>query len=246
MTPLPHRKLLITAFALGFVSMCFLGLRIIRQPKDGSQDRIENLLKKIQSLDESDVLEAKEELIATGDDATRPLLHVLQELKGDGGSRLKISGGPRLLESLDDHMKSRLGNDIYEILGRIHASEAVPPLVDIMKREEVYDMIQGMSPVMRSLAEIGPASVPQLIDCIDEAGAKTLTSPDLQARDLPDETGQRKVRWIEDTIQLRAILVLRKIGDKRAIPALERVQAMSNNEFIRNEAREAVKTILNN
>jgi HEAT repeat protein len=144
-------------------------------------------------------------------------------------------------QSRDPHTKSTSENAIYEVLGQLHAAEAVPLLVTIMEEEEVHDMIQGMSPVMRGLAEIGPAAVPRLVESIDTAASKAKA---LLSSGLSEERRQSDLIQ-EGRIELRATLVLRAIGDPRAIPALERLQQATNNWFIAREAREAVESIQN-
>jgi HEAT repeat protein len=144
---------------------------------------------------------------------------------------------------IDLGTKSRSENDIYEILGRLRAAEAVPILVAIMEEEEIDNMIQGMSPVMRALAEIGSAAVPELIRSINEAKVTASDFPEPRGSDISEEARQWYLGIIQGRIELRATLVLGEIGDRRAIPALERLQSTSDNQFIQEQAREAIRKI---
>jgi hypothetical protein len=74
-------------------------------------------------------------------------------------------------------ISGRLKNDVCELLGNLHAEEAVPMLVEIMEREEIHDLIPGMTPVMRALAAIGPPAVPRLIESVEMAEVTASTFP---------------------------------------------------------------------
>src|SRR5262249_4403469 len=116
---------------------------------------------------------------------------------------------------------SRLKNDVYELLGNLHAEEAVPILVEIMEHQEIYDLIPGMSPAMRAIAEIGPGAIPRLIESLENAqmtAASIWTSPDLS-----EEENRGIISCYSTRIQENVILVLEKIGDERALPALEKL-----------------------
>ena len=234
------------------VSACVLSLHISQKQHESSQDHISRVLEKLQSRDESDVVQAKVEIDELGDEAIAPLVNLLRTLIT--GGRYSYGMAPadeqqqrpidkQNTSSLDDATRSRVINDIYEALGRLHTAEAVPLLVSIMENEEIADMIQGMSPVMRALADIGPAAVPALIESLDESTSKALASADVHIPDPAAEERERTFHLIEGRIQERGILVLRKIGDKRAIPAIERAEASTDNQFIRKQAREALQTI---
>jgi HEAT repeat protein len=240
-----------SALLMLVVPACYLSLHIIQQQHARSQDNISTILNRLQSRDDSDVAEARVELAAMGEQAIPPLLDLLRELVNQNPGVLSLMQADaqehrttieRSTKDLDDHTKSRVINDIYEILGQLHAAQAVPLLVSIMKKEEIDNMIEGMTPVMRALAEIGSDAVPALIQCLEEANT-TLASARLRPPDLNDETRRRRLDWIEGRTQLRAILVLGNIGDKRAIPALEKVETSTENQFIREQAREAEQTI---
>ena len=233
-----------------------VSLRCVAQREDrvaqnhiASQNEVDSILTKLQSRDESDVREARAALAEMGEGAIEPLISLLKDLTNQAVKRPgTVAGGSvpgHNARVVDPNTRSRTENDIYDILGRLRAVEAVPLLVAIMEEEEIDDMIQGMSPVMRALAEIGPAAVPQLIRSIDDAKSTASAVPELLASDLTEETRRRNLGWIQGRIELRATLVLREIADPRAIPALERLQTMSDNEFIVTQAREAVTKIQN-
>ncbi len=249
-------KVLISVLIVTLASVCCLALRLIQRPHHVDHNQIDNLLADLQSPDELVVLEAKAELARLGGIATKPLMSLLQDLKSrgdksptEGPDRGPVSEPHMRVQDknplTDSETKARLENHIYEMLGQLHAAEAVPLLVTIMEEEEINDMIQGMSPVMRSLVEIGRPAVPRLIESIDTAKSTASVSRELRASDLTEETRERNLSWIQGRIELRATLVLREIGDQRAIPALERLQTSSDNPFIVNQAREALREIQN-
>lgn len=245
-------KMLVVTLIVATVTLCCLALLITQQESRvarnhiASQSEVESILTKLQSRDESEVLEAKAKLAEMGEDAIEPLISLLRDLTNQSVKRPGTDSDRTMHERtervVDPNTKSRTENDIYEVLGRLHAVEAVPLLVAIMEKEEIDDMIQGMSPVMRALAEIGPGAVPQLTMSID--GAKSTASAFL-ASNLTEESRQRNLGWFQGRIELRATLVLREIGDPRAIPALERLETTSDNQFIVTQAREAVRKIQN-
>lgn len=247
-----HSKVWIWGLLVLLISACLLSLQTIPHQRASSQDHILEILAKLQSRDASDLAEARAELAATGDEAIEPLIHLLRSLTTEDNNTFRVlpaeeqdrqSLSKNNGQALDLATKSRVMNDIYEALGRLHAIQAVPLLISIMENEEINDMIQGMSPVMRALAEIGPEAVPQVTECIDNARNTALASASLQGPDLSDETRKRRLDLIEGRIQMRALLVLRKIGDKRAISSLEKVEATTDNQFIRGQAREALQAI---
>ncbi|MEK6410028.1 MAG: hypothetical protein AABN34_24150 [Acidobacteriota bacterium] len=247
-----QKKMLVSVLlvALGcLIPLVFQRQRPAAQNALAAQDHIESLLTKLQSPDESEVLEAKAELMDMGEGAIKPLIFLLKDLTNQTGKTLPTTSPGSLRvqanRANDAGTKSRAENAIYEILGRLRAAEAVPLLVAIMEHEEIDDMIQGMSPVMRALAEIGPAAVPQLIESIDSAKLTASASPELLVSDLTEETRQRNLAWIKGRIELRAILVLVAIGDPRAIPTLHWLQKTADNSFIETQARNAAQRIQN-
>lgn len=241
----------ISALLMLVILACYLSFHVIQQHHARAQDNISKILIRLQSRDASEVAEARVELAGMGDEAILPLIDLLRGLVNqnpDGASMTPADEQQRTArekfsKDLDDATKSRVMNDIYEVLGHLRAAKAVPLLVSIMEKEEIDNMIQGMSPVMRSLAEIGSDAVPALIQCLEEARNTALASASLRPPDLNDEARRPRVDSTEGRIQLKAILVLGQIGDKRAIPALENIETSTENQFTREQAREAVQTI---
>jgi PBS lyase HEAT-like repeat-containing protein len=247
-------KLFLSVTLVVVFSLSGLALqRILRQqhPTQNEvveQNNIEATLTKLQSGDQSDLLEAKAELLAMGTIAIEPLISLLKELTNNTDQKGALTSEQALEHrkiSLDAHANSVAKNAIYDVLGHLRAAEAVPLLVIIMEEEEIDNMIQGMSPVMRSLAEIGPAAVPSLIESINKAtdSLLILIGPNEAARQNDLVGGKGRIEL--GRIQLRATLVLRAIGDQRAIPALQRLHDTSKNPFIVREAREAIESIHN-
>ena len=248
----PSTRAVVIASVLATLVVCAMALTLTRRSEYGkeqpaySRSEIDSLLIKLQSPDQSDVNEAEEKLIALGASATAPLLSLLNQLtiRSERHQDKPFAYEP-LRVPVNYATKSRSLNVIYSILSRLHAVGAVPLLIAIMEEEEIDNMIQGMSPVMRTLAAIGSAAVPQLINSIGGARDSALSLPELSAPSLTEATRERRLGWLQGRIELRATLVLREIGDQQAIPALERLMQRSNNEFIVNQASEAIGHIKN-
>ena len=248
----PSTRTVVIASVLATIVVCGLALALARRSEYGKEQpdysryEIDSLLIKLQSPDQSDVNEAEEKLVALGASAIAPLLSLLNQLTiRSERHQDKRFVYERLRVPVNYDTKSRSLNVVYSILSRLHAVEAVPLLIAIMEEEEIDNMIQGMSPVMHALAAIGSAAVPQLINSIDAARDSALSLPELSAPNLPEATRERRLDWLQGRIELRATLVLREIDDQQAIPALERLMQRSNNEFIVNQAREAIGHIKN-
>ena len=244
-------KLFLSVILIAVFSLSCLAFQMLRRNQHSVQDeivprrKIEDTLTKLQSGNESDVLETKAELLEMGRIVIEPLISLLKELNNHAGER-SLSAADYVAEqrkqSLDAHAKSMSENAIYDVLGQLHAAEAVPLLVIIMEEEEIDNLFQGMSPVMRALAQIGDAAVPRLIESIDTAAVL------LASRRTQEALGNlvRGKGAIElGRIQLRATLVLGEIGDPRAVPALQRLQATTDNSFIAREASDAIDSIKN-
>jgi HEAT repeat protein len=258
----PNRSIIIWTLLAVMVLVCFLAFRTIQQQLssakhqddarqieiDAQRRQIASIIAKLQSRDQSVVFRAQAELAEVGEGAITPLISILTDVTNQAAKRpesVPSGSAPEPLERVDfdPDAKSRVENAVYETLGRLHATRAVPLLIAIIEEDETNDMIQGMSPPMRALAQIGTVAVPQLIESIDRAKTTALGSAELQGSNLTEEERRRNLSWIEGGIELRALLVLREIGDQRAIPVLERLQATSDNQFIVRQAREAIEKI---
>jgi HEAT repeat protein len=142
-------------------------------------------------------------------------------------------------------INGRLMSDAIELLGRLKAEKAVPVLVRIMTGRNIFMGWGG--PEMVALCRIGPASVPYLIALVEDARSWASQEWDLavcmltrdpqlarQAIPLPPvgDNGQEDAQDKDDegyedaivrrtnAIRVRAVEVLGKIGDRRALPVL--------------------------
>ena len=78
-----------------------------------------------------------------GSTAIEPLVGLLKELISNPSEKIAESEGVSYSnQNLDPHTRSTSKNAIYEVLGQLHAAEAIPLLVTIMEDEEIDDMIQ--------------------------------------------------------------------------------------------------------
>ena len=215
----------------------------------------ENLVRQLSSESDTVRLAAKAGLIELGPRAVGPLISLLEDLKNNSGPRFALDKekegaevweyywnlpqeqrrGKALSRLRSLEVGGRLRNDVYELLGRLGAKDAVPLLVQIMEDQEIYDMIPGMTPVMRAIAEIGPAAVPRLIESIAKV--------EVTAASLHSGESAESRHWSYIRKQENAVLVLKAIGDPSALPALERLITTSNNVFLIEETLRAIQKL---
>lgn len=234
-----------------------------QQERTVKQSEAETAVNQLWSDDEMVRLAAKGKLIELGPEATRPLMTLLEDLRQNPGPRYvrgkqkegeeafeqyrnlpnKQKVGEALKKSMSLEISGRLSNDVYELLGRLHAVQAVPLLVEIVEKQEIDSLIPGMTPAMRALAEIGPVAVPRLIESIENAASTAAFSPYVTAPDLSEEAKQRNLEWQRIRIQVNAVLVLENIGDARALPVFEKLLNTTRNEFLARMVGDAITAL---
>lgn len=183
----------------------------------------------LKSVDDGKRQAGKDKLLELGPDSIGPLVSLLENISKDDFTPLFSSGHSKegeeiwklrekALNSGNDaaaqaaterlaqiEISGRLKNDIMEILGRLHAREAVPLLIRIMEQREIDNLWEKLRPEMYALAAIGSEAVPGLIQSIKDADA-------VAKRNLNSVSPYR--------LQVRSARVLGLIGDKRALPLL--------------------------
>jgi ABC-type transporter Mla MlaB component len=226
----------------GSVSLRVIGQRV------SDDSKVELAVKKLWSADTAEERAAMEALVHLGSGSVPQLVNVLEDVTNDPTSPHFATGkekegseafelyyskpfGPKPGVSAGQlaelEISWRLKRDILEILGRLRAEEAVPLLIRIMERRAIYSAIERMSPEMNTLAQIGTAAVPQLIEAIETASQRSASvgfaDPSLTEE---EKTSLRSIETFK--IQVRAALTLGEIGDARALPILRRLMEESN------------------
>lgn len=164
-------------------------------------------VKQLQSPKEAERQAAKETLIQLGSSAIPPLVKVLKDLVANQNRSYVIPD-----EDEEAEIQSRLQPDVYELLGRLHAEEAVPLLIKAMEERQPYKLSEYCDLDMRALVEIGPAAVPRLIESMEEAETTA------------EQNEHEGLQVTALMIKLRAGMVLGDIGDVRALPILEKLE----------------------
>lgn len=185
---------------------------------------------------------AKRRLLKVGPDAIPVLLSLLEDIRANPRKRRFATGregeAHQALDRYQDYppedlydleITGRLKDDTAELLGQLHAVDAVPILIELMRRQVAADWPRGLDRVMRSLAQIGPPAVPALMQEIENAPSKAHSvvlrdeNSSSESGDRDEENNQWDVSREVAIIRIRAVLVLGEIGDERALPAIERL-----------------------
>jgi PBS lyase HEAT-like repeat len=210
---------------------------LLRQsPSD--EDRIASAIKSLWSSKEHERLDGKAEIIGFGTKSIPALLLLLEDLvrrpeihrfalgKEEEGQKILSDQGKRTLfpdqvrQLLDTDISWRLEADACELLGRLRAREAVPLLLQIMERREIIDRIAAMNVEMTALVEIGRPAIPETVQLFESADS--IAESIRFGRPAPSAEDQiRYKRGYAATIRARAAVVLGRIGDEQALPALE-------------------------
>jgi HEAT repeat protein len=164
-------------------------------------------------------------------------------------------------------INSRLTQDAIELLGLIRAKEAIPVLIEAMEAQEtVGGATLRMRPEMAALVMIGTEAVLPLIEEIDNLSKHPrLGRPPTGRFVLPDAASDGRDREeplaaladrleksgvspeeIEAqtlTIQVRAAIVLGRIGDSRALPTLEQLRARTTKPWATASLDQAIDSI---
>jgi HEAT repeat protein len=198
-------------------------------------DRVASAFKLLWSPDENERRAAKQELIQIGDPTIPPLLSLLEDIfrnpnkfyfatgkEMEGAEAMRLWEDGVTTEDLSNlEIGWRLRDDCYELLGRLRAIEAVPLLLRIMERQDIFTGFSTLSAEMRVMVEIGPPAVPNLIEAMEKAKERAASI----GFGGPQPTEEEKERIITSEaakFRARVAMVLGEIGDERALPVLEK------------------------
>src|SRR5262245_40960670 len=227
------------------------------------QSEAERAVVELWSADESLRKRAKERLIALGIQSVPPLVSLLNEIAAAPGNRypagkeraaqerLRTFSSKTMDESLEESPRDiaelrdleiswRLKMDACDVLGEVKAVSAVPTLISLMCSEEPIGASEPMWPEMRALVKIGSPAVDALVNAIEQA-SDIAASEDHSS--LSDEAKSYSLRKKTITIRIRVAIVLEKIGDQRALPALENLLTTSYDSISGPYLRSAVQTL---
>jgi HEAT repeat protein len=202
--------------------------------KSVNQSQADKYIELLKSDDENQRQEGKRQLLQLGDPAIAPLLPLLDSLIKQ---QYQIWIYPKNQDEREKLSKRHarqilLREDVIEILGRLHAREAIPALIYSIDERRIsakfmfFVDVRGIDPDMAALIEIGSPAVTQIIQTIEgaEAGAKR------------NEDGGAAKRT-----QVKLAIVLGQIGDVRALPVLEELYEQRKDRHVQ-RAIEQIKT----
>jgi HEAT repeat protein len=162
-------------------------------------------------------------------------------------------------------INSRLIQDVVLLLGELKAEQAAPLLVKIMESRNLWSGPDGFGGEMIALCRIGESAIPYLVTAIREARTTARRQEDvnlsfvvddqLNARaeegteparittseELEEEQEEIEVRLHK--IQIRAVMVLGEIGDRRVLPFLENLKIETRDESLIHDICAAIRAI---
>ncbi len=249
-----------------FVIVFTLALEGTPMPNRSSQSLTDSAIKKLWSPNESERSEGVDELLRIGPASVEKLTSLLMELihdqrprfvpgrEQDGERALHeyLSSARRLYSVGGDYaetkaakdrltvltMNSRLMTDIVYLLGELKAEQAIPLLMEMVNRdwESTYSGLEFHTPETAALEQIGAASIPRLVDNLNEGTIRAygfeplshgwrvvLEEPIQEDSDEPDSDEELDRQTHIGNVRLRVAGVLGKIGDTRALPYLEKL-----------------------
>lgn len=113
-------------------------------------------------------------------------------------------------------------------------------LIDCMMSQETYSLThEHWGPCMQDLADIGSQAVPSLIETVHRA--REIYISRALASGLPPSDFSIRVQPL--IVQTRAVMVLGRIGDKRALPSLLDRQANHEQCPLRCEVDKAIRAL---
>ncbi|HWO02548.1 MAG TPA: hypothetical protein VNS63_25115 [Blastocatellia bacterium] len=223
-------------------------------------------IKQLWSADQGEREAAKVNLLRLNQKAIPQLIALLRDIESDPRPRyapgreddvveaearyralLKSGKTEESREALDDLMNIRitwrLKKDVCELLGRLHAEEAIPALIDAMVSQDSVGSWETMSPQMQALMDIGAPAVVKLIEAIETAEQR---ADAIEFKDEPifTEEARRRIAKIQVfQTKARACMVLGEIGDGRALPALEKLLSETDDPILSPYIIEGLKKI---
>lgn len=171
-----------------------------------------------------------------GERALQEYLRSARSFYNGGGDYAETKAAKDRLTALTKN--SRLMTDVVHILGELRAEQALPLLMEMVNRhwESTYLGLEFDTPETVALGRIGAASVPKLVQNLDEATIRAHGFEPLvygwqvavEEEDQEDDDGVDPDEEIDrqthiGNVRLRVAAVLGEIGDTRALPYLEKL-----------------------
>jgi len=232
----------------------------------GQAAKVQSAMDGLWSANDHDRMRAKAELIRLGDKAVPELTSLLKDLITDGtaryarGTEQEGEAFNKKLEEVKDKadleklgsealnnprvitINYRLKTDVCEILATLKAEAAVPPLIEMMWKEDRISAWESFNPAMEALIGIGNGCVPQLIEAIDNAESLVAVRIGSESPFTPEEI-ERMIKRDADELRVRAAMVLGRIGDERALPVVQRLMDAAPDNSLRVHIRDALKNL---
>ncbi|HWC78046.1 MAG TPA: hypothetical protein VG778_11320 [Blastocatellia bacterium] len=249
------------------ILLTFLSSMPSRAQQQGRQD-VDRLIEKLWSSDE-ERLAAKKELSSLGPEVIVPLQLLLEEIISNFRSRYEIGKEKEVADARDWYQRAkdsgdseeqrkassywagfeitnRLKQDALDLLVSHKAEAAVPVMLELSLRgPNFFSGLGGgfyILPEMQALIEMGSIAVPRLTEFLvtipptarKRAGGNPTNSP----------SAEPTIDWASLKLQRHAIIVLAKIRDPRALPALQRLQVETIDEGVKLLTGAAIVEIL--
>ena len=193
-------------------------------------------------------------------------LDYCRELSKRPMSSEEINESVELITNL--FINSRLIHDVVYLMGELRAEEAIPILIKIMERRDMYSEPDGYGFELEALHKIGSSAVPYLMAAIREArvtakeqndmligcvmhlgeSGVTLRREEESQRITYEETDEEDEEEINARfykIQKRAVTVLGSIGDESALPFLRKLAQETVDERLIHHIRAVISRIEN-
>jgi hypothetical protein len=237
----------------------------LRQSQTDKRGLAAEAIKKLWSDDPEERESGKQDLLHLGSVSAEPLLALLKDLGSNQRPRFptgkeaesaealerfkamnKNKGVPReLFENVfRAEISWRLKQDACELLGKLRAQIAIPKLLEMMIGEPLLGASEHFSPEMTALAEIGDFAIQPLIQTLTES--QRIAESDQFSPEIPKEAQESHIRQQSMLIKTRCAMVLGKIGNASALPALEGFLERETNPLVSESLREAIEQIKKN
>lgn len=204
------------------------GIKASSLQEPASKKQATQYIEMLKSDDDTKRIEGKTQLLQLGDQSIAALLPLLDDLIKQQNKFWLYPEDKEEWEKLERQIdRGKLfREDVMELLGRLHAREAIPLLIDSVdaRRFRIKNIIRlnvfTISPEMAALIEIGSPAVPQILHTIESAEAQAKREADegvvtsTQLLFAMDENSATRT-------QIRLAMILGEIGDVRALPVLE-------------------------
>lgn len=203
-------------------------------PAAPQRNTAEQMVKKLWSADNPERMEAKESLIKLGHEAIVPLVSTLEDIIRDprprypSGMEAEGEAALELFKRLPPEERSRseyssleisgrLKDDCIELLGELHAVEAVPVLIELTGQEMHTDQNEHISPPMIALINIGAHAAPEVSRALDTAETRVVSRVLPTLPGLKEDDKRTLVELQTSVLQARLAIVLGEIGDPRTL-----------------------------